>query len=248
MKTQKYFIIIPFLLLPIKSSCQNFLITPPKLEFDGTQLLISYDVINKNPADLFYIWVEMKKINGEPIQMKAISGDIGDNIKAGKNKKISWIPENDSVFLNEEVFVEVKAEKYIKSFNKGSIILISAAIPGLGQTKICDGKPWWLTGVAVYGALAGGFIVHNISDKTFSSYQDENVDPNKRAVLFNQYNKQMNISNALIVSGAALWAANIFWMALTPNKYKPLQHIKLSLAPLTGPYNRAALITLRLNF
>lgn len=248
MEKQKLFLVVPFLLLPFQSFSQDFHITQPELDFDGTRLLISYDLINKNQADLFYIWVEMKKINSEPIRMKALSGDVGDSINAGKNKKITWIPEKDSVFLNEEVFVEVKAEKYIKSFNKGSMMLMSAAIPGLGQTKISRGKPWWLTGVAAYGALAGGVIVHYKSDQTFSLYQDETADPLKRADLFNQYNKQMNISNALIVSGAALWAANIFWVALTPDKYQPLQHVKLSLDQSTGPYNRATLLTLRLDF
>jgi hypothetical protein len=247
MKKQKLFLLLPFLLLSFKSSSQGFLITPPKLEFDGKQLLISYDVINKNQGDQFYVWVEMEKKNGEPIKMKALSGDVGDNIKGGTNKKITWVPEKDSVFLNEEVFVEVKAEKYIKSFNKGSMMLLSTAMPGLGQTKISKGKPWWLTGVAAYGALAGGFIAHKNSLKTYDSYRMEE-DPLKRSDLFNLTQKQMNISNALIVSGAALWVANIFWVAVTPNKYQPLQHVKLSLEKSNGPDNGATLLTLRLNF
>ena len=78
----------------------------------------------------------MEKKNGELIKMKGISGDAGDKIKAGKNKQITWVPEKDSVFLNEVVYVEVKAEKYVKSFNKGSMMLLSTAFPGLGQTKI----------------------------------------------------------------------------------------------------------------
>lgn len=248
MEKQKLFLVLPFFLLPFQSSSQDFQVTKPVLVFDSTRLLISYDLINKNQADLFYIWVEMQKINNEPIRMKALSGDVGDNIKAGKNKKITWIPEKDSVFLNEEVFVEVKAEKYIKSFNKGSMMLLSAAIPGLGQTKISKGKPWWLTGVAAYGALVSGVIVHYKSDQTFSSYQDETADPLRRADLFNRYNKEMNISNALIVSGAALWGANIIWVALTPDKYQPLQHVKLSLDQSNGIYNRATLLTFRLDF
>lgn len=248
MKTQKLFIIITFLYFPFESFSQDFLITTPKLKFDSTQLLISYDIINKNPADRFYVWLEMNKENGEPIRMKSLSGDVGDSITAGENKKITWIPEADSVFLNEEVFVEVKAEKYIKSFDKVSMMLMSTAVPGLGQAKISKGKPWWLLGVAGYEVLAGGFLYHNKSDKTFSLYQLEKEDPDKRADLFNQYNKQMNISNALIVSGAVIWAANILWVAFTPNKYQPLQHIKFSSDQSTFLNNRTMLLTLRFNF
>ena len=146
MKTLKLFLIIIFLLLSWKSFSQGFRITPPKLEFDGNKLLISYDVINGNQSDQFYVWVEISKKSGEQIRMHSLSGDVGD-IKAGGNKKITWTPANDSVFLNEMVFIEVKAEKYVKSFKKGSMMLLSTVLPGLGQTKISNGKPWWLTGI-----------------------------------------------------------------------------------------------------
>jgi hypothetical protein len=247
MKKQKLFLILPFLLFPFKSSSQNFLITPPKLKFDGKQLVISYDLINNKQADQFYVWIEMETANGEPIRMKTLSGDVGENIKAGTNKTVTWFPERDAVFLNEEVFIEVKAEKYTKSFNKGSMMLLSAAMPGLGQSKISKGKPWWLTGVAAYGALAGGYIAYNSSLKTYDSYHSEE-DLVKRTDLYNKAQKQMNISGALIISGATIWVANIFWVALTPDKYQPLQHVKFSLDHSNGPDKGTTLLTLRINF
>ncbi|HUX59609.1 MAG TPA: hypothetical protein VMV77_21745 [Bacteroidales bacterium] len=247
MKKRRIFLFLFFLFLVGKSSSQSVSITTPRVEFNGDQLLISYDVISKNLTDQFYVWIEIEKKNGEPIQVKALSGDVGENVKGGANKQISWIPEKDSIFLNEEVFVEVKAEKYVKSFNKGSAMLMSTVMPGLGQTKISKGKPWWLTGVAAYGALAGGLIVHNSYIKTFDSYRIEE-NPSVRADLLNQAQQQMNLSSVLIVSGAAIWAANIFWVAMTPNKYKPLQNVKLSLYQSTGPYKGTTLLSLRLNF
>jgi hypothetical protein len=247
MNTQKLILILSCFFLPLASFSQGFQITPPKLVFDGHQLSISYDFFDGRQSDMFYVWVEMEKKNGEPIRMKSLSGDVGDNIKAGKNKQITWIPEKDSIFLNEVVFVEVKAEKYVKSFNKGSMILLSAAIPGLGQTKISKGKPYWLTGIAAYGALAGGFIIHSKYLKTYDSYEIEE-DPVIRKNLYNQAQKQSNISNSLIVSGAALWVANLIWVAVTPNRYKPLQHVKLTVDQSTGPNKRIMLLSLNLNF
>jgi hypothetical protein len=247
MNTQKLILIFSCLFLPFASFSQGFQITPPKLVFDGRQLSISYDFIDSRQSDQFYVWVEMEKKNGEPVRMRSLSGDVGDNIKAGKNKQITWIPEKDSIFLNEVVFVEVKAEKYVKSFNKGSMILLSAAIPGLGQTKISKGKPYWLTGIAAYGALAGGFIIHSKYLKTYDSYEIEE-DPVIRKNLYNQAQKQSNISNSLIVSGAALWVANLIWVAVTPNRYKPLQHVKLTVDQSTGPNKRIMLLSLNLNF
>jgi hypothetical protein len=247
MKTHRLIIIVLFLIFSLSSFSQGFLISSMKLNFDGKQLHISYDVINKNQSDQFYVWVEIEKKNGESISVKALSGDVGEMIKSGTNKHITWVPGNDSVFLDEEVFVEVKAERYIKLFNKGSAILKSTVFPGLGQTKISNGKPWWLTGVAAYGALAGGFIVHKKYLNTYDSYRIEE-DPASRSDLLDQAQNQMNLSTALIVSGAAVWAANIFWVALTPNKYQPLKNLNLSLDQSQGPLRGSTLITLRYNF
>jgi hypothetical protein len=225
---------------------QDFSITPPKLVFEGDKLLVLYDVISKSPSDKFYVWVEMEKKNGERIDAKALSGDIGD-IKAGKNKKIIWVPKEDAVFIEEEVFVEVKAEKYIASFKKGSSILMSAVIPGLGQTKISKGKPYWVTGVVAYGALVGGLILHASSNKTYDNYSVE-IDASKREDLFNQAQKQRNTSTILLVSAAALWTANMIWVSAIPKKYKPLDHLSLSLDRTPGSNRGIALLTMRVNF
>jgi hypothetical protein len=247
MYRQKLFLIISIIFSPSLAFCQGFQITPPKVEFDGKQLVISYDVINKNEGDQFYVWVEIEKKNGEKVRMKALTGDVGDKIKVGMNKKIYWIPEKDSVYLNEDVSVEVKAEKYVKSFNKGSMMLLSTAFPGLGQTKISKGKPYWLTGVVAYGALAGGFITHSSYLKTYDSYRIEE-DPVKRKDLLNQSQKQMNTSGALIVTGVAVWVANLVWVAVTPDNYKPLQHVKLTLDQSAGPFKGTSLLSMKLNF
>jgi hypothetical protein len=247
MKKQGLLLLFFLLFLSSKSYSQDFQITTPKLEFDGNQLQISYDVIDKNQADLFYVWVEIEKKNGEQIKPKAVSGDTGEKIKSGNNKKIIWKLADDSVFLNEEVQVQVKAEKYVKSFNKGSMMLWSLAIPGLGQTKISKGKPWWLTSVLAYGAVAGGLITHQSYLKTYDSYRIEE-DPIKRSDLFSKTQKQMNLSSALIISGVAVWAANIIWVAAIPNNYRPLQHLQVSLDKTSGPVKGATVLTLRMNF
>ena len=247
MYMQKLFLIISVFFSSTLAFCQGFQITQPKLEFDGKQLVISYDVINKNEGDQFYVWVEIEKQDGEKVRMKALTGDVGDKIKVGMNKKIYWIPEKDSVYLNEEVFVEVKAEKYAKSFNRGSAMLLSVVMPGLGQTKINKGKPFWITGVAAYGCLAGGLVVHQSYTKTYDAYRIEE-DPSKRAALRTKAQNQSNLSGILIVSGAAIWVANLVWVAVIPNRYQPLKHVKLSMEELPGKDKYAALLSMRLNF
>jgi hypothetical protein len=223
------------------------MISPPKLDFKNKQLLINYDFINKKSSEQFYVWVEMEKKNGESVPLKSLTGDVGANVKSGKNKLIIWTPEKDGVFLNEEVLVELKAEKYVRSFNRGSAMLKSAIFPGLGQTKISKGKPFWIAGVVAYGALAGGFVVHKNYLTTYDSYLIEE-DPSKRSDLFKQTQQQMNVSNTLLISGAAIWAANIFWVAVIPNRYQPLKYVDLSLIQPNGPFPGATQLSMKLNF
>ncbi len=247
MKKQRLILLMFSLILFSKSFSQGVLLTQPRLEPDGNQLLIFYDIITKNSADQFYIWVEMKKSNGEIIQAKALSGDIGPNIKAGNNKKIIWSPEQDSIYLDEEVSVEVKAEKYIKAFNKGSMILKSMVFPGWGQSEISKAKPWLLTGVAVYGTLAGGYIYHKKYLDSYDSYKTEE-DPLIRADLLDQSQKQLNISTVMIYSAISAWAVNVLWVAFTPDRYQSLQHVNFSLNTSPGPYNGGLIFSVRLDF
>jgi hypothetical protein len=247
MKKQALFLIPSFLLfVSLRTYSQDFQITPPRLDFDGKKLQISYDLVDSKASDQFFVWVEIQKRTGEPLKASTLSGDIGD-IKTGSNRTIIWVPENDSIFLNEVVNVEIKAEKYVKSFNKGSIVLLSVVMPGLGQTKISKGKPYWIMGVAAYGTLAGGLAFNSMANKSYEQYQTEE-DPKKRSELFDQTQKQMNMSGALIISSAAIWTANLFWVIAIPNRYLPLKYGKVAVVPYTDPLRGNTLLTIRVNF
>jgi hypothetical protein len=247
MKKQRLFFSLIFLIICIKSSCQSFKLTDPRLEFDGYKLSISYDIVNKSQFDVFFIWVEIKNQAGTTLRTRTIKGDCGDSISPGKEKTIIWVPEDDGVYLDEDVSVEIKGEKYLKSFNKGSMILLSTAVPGLGQTKISKGKPWWILGIPAYGTLAGGFMVHSGYLKTYDKYKIE-VDPVERSDLFDKSQQQKRLSGILFVSAATIWAANIIWVAVTPNKYKPLEHARLTLNSVPFNQNRVTLLSLKVNF
>jgi len=245
---EKRIFYLPVLLLIISAAvqAQTVQIGTPKLDFDGKELKISYDILNADQSDQFYVWVLIQNKKGETLKLNSLTGDIGDT-KAGREKIISWIPANDSVFLNEEVSVELLAEKYVKSFNKGSALLMSTIMPGLGQTKISNGKPFWLIGVASYGILAGGIILHTNSISSYDDYLVEQ-DPAKRDDLFAKSQQQLNISNVMFVSSAAAWVLNLVWIAATPNRYKPLKHVKVRIDQPGGPLYGTKLVSLQLTF
>ena len=248
MKNKRFIFFLVFLLFPFKSFGQDFQLTKPRLVFDGTKLLIFYNIVAQNPEDLFYIWVEMERANGEIIEAKNLSGDVGYNVKRGNTKKIVWVPKQDSIFLDEDIFVEVKAEKYIKSFYRGPIILRSIIFPGWGQTNISNGKPWWLSGLVFYGTMVGGYLCYQDYIATYNNYRSETDDAKVRADLFIHSRRQYNNAVALLYSGAAIWGVNILWVTFTPNRYQHLQNLNISLKPAPVYNSGTPLITLSMTF
>jgi hypothetical protein len=247
MKRQRLLLNVALLLFCPALFSQVFLITEPRLEFDGSRLTISYDLVNKDPSDIFHVWLEIKNQSGTRIRTSAVKGDIGDSITPGNDKKIIWTPEEDAIFLDEDITVELVGERYEKEFNKGSMMLLSTAVPGLGQTKISKGKPWWLAGVAAYGAVAGGLVMHSSYSKTYDLYVAE-TNAVERANLLDKSEKQLTMSAAMLISAAAIWTGNIVWVAVTPNKYRPLQYAKLAVVTAPGKNNGVALLSFRVNF
>lgn len=208
---------------------QNVFITKPRLSFNGDNLIISYDIIADVSNEKYFIWVKLIDNHGKEIGTKSLSGDIGKNVDPGYNKKIIWIPE-DSVYLKEKIFVQVKAERYVKSFDRNTMLMKSLVLPGWGQTKATNGEPWWTGSIAAYGFLAGGIIYHKKYENSYHLYSFEE-DPLKRADFLNQSQKQLNVSTAMFFTSLSVWIANIIWVAAVPERYHPLQHAKLSLDP-----------------
>jgi hypothetical protein len=247
MKRNKLLLIILLLIFSSELFSQNFLITEPKLAFDGYKLTITYDLVSKDHSDIFNIWVEMRNHEGAPIRAYSFKGELGDSIKPGNSKIITWVPEEDAMFLDEDISVELKGEKYEKSFNKGSMILSSTIVPGLGQAKISKGKPWWLTSIPAYGALAGGLIFHKKYTDTYNAYLSE-TDAVERSDLFDQSQKQKTLSGALFLTSAVIWVSNIIWVAATPDKYKPMQHTKVSVNSVPFNHERITLLSFKVDF
>jgi hypothetical protein len=81
MKKQRSIFILFFLFIVFKSSSQDFQLNLLNLDFANNQLVITYSIDNLCVSDKFNIRIEIKRQNGEPIQLKTLTGELGDNIK-----------------------------------------------------------------------------------------------------------------------------------------------------------------------
>ena len=68
-----HYLFIAFILMAAKSSCQGVLLSQPRLEIAGKNLLIYNDLVTKNSSDQFYIWVALIPKVFQPLQNAEIS-------------------------------------------------------------------------------------------------------------------------------------------------------------------------------
>ncbi len=229
-------IIQSFVLLTISITiCSQSLnyISPPVLDYDNERLSVYYN-LNSKSSEYYSVWIEVLNSKGEKINPRTLSGDIGSNVKAGRNKKIIWNLAEDDISLDETISVKVLAQFSHLQFSKGKLIAQSAVWPGWGQSKLKKGTPYWLTGVAGVGCIGGSLLYNHKSLNTYNQYIDATAtaDCDK---YYNQAIRQNTISDILCYSAIGIWTINIIWTALMPNKTdsgNTYRNVKLSINPL----------------
>jgi hypothetical protein len=95
--------------------------------------------------------------------------------------------------------------------------------------------------------MATGFVINLKSQNSYDKYIAEE-DFNKRANLLDKANSERKLAYTMMYSAATTWAVNVLWVALTPRRYQPLQHTKISLNQPTVSNRRVTLLTLQFEF
>ncbi|UCH14011.1 MAG: hypothetical protein JSV22_13015 [Bacteroidales bacterium] len=197
----------------------------PKLSISNDNLTITYDILGAKADEKFNIWLEVTDDKGVKINAAALSGDIGDSVVAGSNKRIVWNLNADNIFIDNTINVEIIAEKIkpevvmedskvteepapaLTRVKVGNHILQSAVFPGWGLTTLTKGKPYWLMGVAGIGCIASSIYynqkAHSSYDTYLTSSDDDIVDYWQDAV------DQGDISKVFAYSAAAIWVVNL---------------------------------------
>ena len=237
-------------------------ISPPRLVFEGTTVSIYYDFLDSRPGDLFSVWIEITDSAGSKITARTLTGDIGYNIPGGKNKKIVWDPVADEVFLDAEIFIQVFAEiismreepvpgKDISGITTGGALLRTAVLPGWGQTKISQGKPFWLIGVAGYGCLATSIIYNQKAASSYNSYLSSyNIE--KSETFYDNSVKEDNISKIFAYSAIGILATDLIWTTISSSRLLNRKGNdvaeKLSLSPGYDHRSQLPIMTLKYRF
>lgn len=255
------------LLVLIKSisifSQQNPEISNIKLEFNEGTLNIQYDILHSDPEDIFKVWLVISNSKGKEIKAQAFEGDIGERINGGGNKSITWYPDKDNVYLDEEISVLVKAMKEpgiseespektgkTATYSTGNILLTSTVLPGWGLSKIHK-KPYWILGIVSYGLIAGSvYLNQEAADyydeylRTFDVTAEENDEMYYKATDYDMYSK------VCVYTCAGIWAGNIIWAVLKNRSLKQYSFRRddYRIAPHLQINHNAAMLSLTYTF
>jgi hypothetical protein len=237
-------------------------VSKPLLEIRGENLNISYDILNSKPGERYNISLEITDSKGSIINAQTISGDIGQDVEGGKNKKIIWNFTSDNV--KDEVNINIKivitkyqvpplSEEIAKSgepYTRSRLVLQSVALPGLGMSKLKN-KPCWITGVAGYGLIAGSIIYKGASKSNYKNF--ENSGNNQQELsYYKKYENQNTMSLICAIGAATIWVTDFVIVLGSSSKLKgnskSYQSNKLSLIPDYSITCSAPLLSLKYTF
>jgi len=242
MKPGNIFVLIAIILQPsaFLYAQQAVQVTKPELSLENNKIRVSYDLLNTSPEEKFAIRIEVTDSEGNLINASSLSGDVGEDIPGGRNKLIIWDIEADSIYLDDEIYVQVFAKAIpaqeesepvaeetepdaepgsrtktappsgTGKFSRTGVILQSLAFPGLGLSRMNRGKPHWIRGIVGYGCMAGSLYLNRKAVSNYDAYRNP-ANPDQVDKLFNRSLQQDNVSEILACAAAGVWITDMVW-------------------------------------
>jgi hypothetical protein len=251
----RFVCLILFAFLPIiNTNSQNSTAYIDDVDYNviSKKIVVTYKIIKYSPIENFTISLKFVNEKNDTLSSVSMKGDVGKNIKGFGSKKIIWD------FIKDDVKIKGSSLKAIVTIvsvseNPGgpTNAFLSLIIPGLGDRYVYNSgksiiKPYFET-IVVYSSV--GFGVYEKFQK--DAYYDKYLKAIKKTDIDNYYNQANSANHNFILftaAGAAIWAADIAWVAWKGynNKLKS-KNFKAYISPSFSPDKQLAL-TLKIGF
>lgn len=110
---------------------------------------------------------------------------------------------------------------------KDKAVLLSAIIPGAGQSYLTRGKPYWLFSTAFYGFAAGSLIQNQKAIDNYDLYIEES-NSDLRQEYKSSWEQQHKTSRTLGFTAGGIWIANMIWTLAMPSEEKKYKKVGLT--------------------
>lgn len=252
MKSKGLLILLLFVISISAFSQTKARISTPDLTYFNDTLVIIFDINNCQTNNLYIIDLKIFTSDGGQVSASGFSGDLGDNISCGKNKKIIWNLAKDNFRINDDIEVQIFADEVIinlpeaenmddriekpvnmisTTYSRGNIFGSSLVFPGLGQKKASRNPGPLFLGVLGYGSLAAsGYFIMDYSKK-YDQYLDSSIRSESDR-LFLESEKSYKFSQYFIYGAAGIWAVNLIWAAVIPTNTN--NNMAVGISPLNS--------------
>jgi Family of unknown function (DUF5683) len=207
------------LYLPLIVSAQTIDNIKAELDALNGNIIISYNFNlnsenkNKYKIEAFYS-IDSGKTYSEPLEF--VSGEVGNDIKPGNNKKISWnyfveFPDFDGQHIMFKIRARIDREyeeNQILELQGAEQVWRSAILPGWGDNQVRLKKNYWWVGGLAYGLAGSGLYMRLKANNTFDKYK-KSFSVEEADDLFAQSNQQKKTGNYLLLAGGAIWLTDM---------------------------------------
>ncbi len=204
------------------------------IDIDKNKIIVNYDLIGndtvgKHNVELFFI------DDRYTIQLpKKLSGDFGEEVKPGLNKRIEWDVFTDDIAIAQKLQPKIVVNGIKKGGSKNA--LYSMLVPGLGDYFVKDSKSMifkpYLRTVSTLGLIGLGVVANQnretvpiMSIKFVTERYDSNNDGYinnrddtrtvEKPIIIGQETKYWlfpNDKELFLISGITLWVADVIWV------------------------------------
>ena len=110
-------------------------------ELVSDNLIVTYDIVNYKPKEMFTVALNIYTAQENKIKALALSGDINNNISGGDRKKIVWDVKKDSIFIDNDIYVEVVARAQPATGAVNIAVPAITDVPAVGDVTAVPGVP-----------------------------------------------------------------------------------------------------------
>lgn len=235
-------------------------LSTPKLEDRGDKLLITYDFINSKPGGVYLVDLIITDDLGNTVYTSSLSGDLGQNIKGGHNKIITWEYLADGVTDEINITVKIVIEEQksrttdpssvssssTKTYTRTGLIFQSLALPGLGMTKLKE-KPYWIYGIGGYGLLGTSLYFLNKSNASLDLYNEAEIEQD-RDEYYEQYLSEHSICIISACGAAAIWLTDLILVSVSSKNINQYADRKIQIAPVYNYRTRSPMLSMTYKF
>lgn len=249
----------------------------PKMELRGNTILITYDILNSTPSEEFSVELRVNDTNGKMVNATALTGDIGDVVSGGYNKRIVWDLELDKIEMNASIYVKVyvkalpppepvvvapeeapesvpeepkvaATDELNKQYSRTGLMVQSLAFPGLGLSRY-KGGVHWIKGVAGYACITGAVVMNRKAISTYEGISDLN-DFDEKNELYQDALNQDKLSETLAYIAIGIWVTDLVWtlVGTSDMKQSASNNKGLRIDPAVDPVSNAPMIAFTYKF